>query len=267
MVILEPLSRRRLQQMVMVRPPMAFDRGDWPGGRSRLVQDRLKMGDAIVRTRFDAPLLFGLSVALAAVITQAGAVARAGEPVRLFDGKTLTGWEGDRSVFRVDKKAKAIVGGGLKEKVARNEFLCTTREYGDFELRIQCKLVGKGANAGVQFRSRRIPNHHEVIGYQADMGDRWWGKLYDESRRRKVLAGPDAEQLAKVLKPGDWNQYVIRCEGPRIQLWVNGLKTVDYLEEEAKIARRGVIALQIHGGPPSESWYREIVLVDLDKDR
>src|SRR5688572_30261341 len=84
--------------------------------------------------------------------------------VSLFDGKSLAGWEGDEKVFRVADGA--IVGGSLKERVARNEFLCTTKEYGDFELRLKARLVGKGENAGVQFRSRRIPNHHEVIGYQ-----------------------------------------------------------------------------------------------------
>ncbi len=52
----------------------------------------------------------------------------------------------------------------------RNEFLCTKKTYGNFELRLEAKLVGKGDNAGIQFRTRRIPNHHEVSGYQADMG-------------------------------------------------------------------------------------------------
>ena len=64
------------------------------------------------------------------------------------------------------------------------------QEYGDFELRLKFKLLGgDGANAGVQFRTKRIPNHHEVTGYQADMGAGWWGALYDESRRNKMLVG------------------------------------------------------------------------------
>jgi len=66
-----------------------------------------------------------------------------------------------------------------------------------------------------------------------------------------------------VLKPNDWNEYVIRCEGPRIQIWLNGLKTVDYTEPDEGIERTGVIALQIHGGPPSEAWYKDIELVEL----
>ena len=106
-------------------------------------------------------------------------------PVSIFNGKTLDGWEGNLKIFRVQDGA--IVGGSMNEKVVRNEFLCTTRPYGDFELRLKFKLLGQGANAGVQFCTKRIPNHHEVAGYQADMGDGWWGALYDESRRKKIL--------------------------------------------------------------------------------
>jgi hypothetical protein len=180
---------------------------------------------------------------------------------RLFDGKTLDGWEGNPEVFRVEQGA--IVGGSLKIPVVRNEFLCTKQEYGDFELRLKFKLLGKGANAGIQIRSRRIPNHHEMIGYQADMGDGWWGCLYDESRRRRVLARADAAALGNVLKRDDWNEYVIRCEGPRVQLWINGLKTVDYREADESIEQRGVVGLQIHSGPPSEAWYKDITIREL----
>jgi hypothetical protein len=182
---------------------------------------------------------------------------------QLFDGKTFAGWEGDTTkTFRIEDGA--IVGGSLKEKVPRNEFLCTTRAYTNFVLRVKFKLLGQGANAGVQIRSARIPNHHEVSGYQADMADpSWWGCLYDESRRRKTLAKSDMTELNKVLKRGDWNQYVIRCEGKRIRLSVNGLQTVDYTEPDETIPQHGIIGLQIHGGPPSEAWYKDITIEEL----
>lgn len=185
------------------------------------------------------------------------------KPTVLFDGKTFDGWEGNLDIFRIEDGA--IVGGSLKKDVARNEFLCTKKEYGDFELRLKFKLIGKGANAGVQIRTKRIPNHHEVSGYQADLGDGYWGALYDESRRNKILAAPKAGTLDKVLKADDWNDYRIRCEGKRIQLWVNGVQTVDYTEKDEGIAEKGVIAVQIHGGPPSEAWYKEISIVELGK--
>jgi hypothetical protein len=115
----------------------------------------------------------------------------------------------------------------------------------------------------VQIRSQRIPDHHEMIGYQADLGDGWWGCLYDESRRRQVLAGPSAEKRQKVVKTEDWNQYRIRCRGRRIQLWVNGQATVDYTEPDESIPQKGLIGLQIHGGPPSEAWYKDILIKNL----
>jgi len=176
----------------------------------------------------------------------------------LFDGKTFVGWEGDTNkTFRIIDGA--IVGGSLKEKVPRNEFLCTTATYTNFVLKLKFKLIGEGANAGIQFRTKRIPNHHEVSGYQADMGDpSWWGCLYDESRRNKVLAQAPTEQVKKILKKDDWNDYEIRAEGKRIQLFINGLKTVDYTEADPNIEESGVIAVQIHGGPPSEAWYKDI---------
>ena len=184
-------------------------------------------------------------------------------PVKIFDGKTFAGWEGDTNkTFRIQDGA--IVGGSLKERVPRNEFLCTTRNYTNFVLRLKFKIIGECANAGVQIRTKRIPNHHEVSGYQADMGDPgWWGCLYDESRRNKVLAKSDIDAVNKVLKRGDWNDYMIRCEGKRIQLWINGLQTVDYTEMDENIDMSGVIAPQIHGGPPSEAWYKDITVEEL----
>ncbi|MCX5646199.1 MAG: DUF1080 domain-containing protein [Phycisphaerae bacterium] len=180
--------------------------------------------------------------------------------VSLFDGKTLDGWEGSPDFFHVQDGA--IVGGTLGKPTPRNEFLSTKKAYGDFELRLKVKLLGdpKAANAGVQIRSRRIPNHNEMIGYQADMGQQYWGCLYDESRRNKVLAQADPEKLRNVLKAGDWNEYVIRCVGPRIQLWLNGVQTVDYTEADKSIEQTGLIGVQIHAGPPAEAWYKEITI-------
>ena len=197
-------------------------------------------------------LVFSCSVVMAEEPTQ---------PARIFDGKSFDGWEGNLDHFRIEKGA--VVAGSLKHEIPRNEFLCTEREYGDFELTLQFKVLGKGANAGVQIRSKRVPDHHEVSGYQADLGEGWFGSLYDESRRNKLLAEADKSVTSKVLKADNWNSYRIRCEGPRIQLWINDQQTVDYTEEDAEIPLTGVIGLQIHGGPPSEAWYKEIKIVEL----
>ena len=196
------------------------------------------------------------------MIGMASLVGAAKKPASIFDGKTFKGWEGNLKIFRIEKGA--IVGGTLKEKIARNEFLSTKKSYKNFILKLEVKLLGgPKANAGIQIRTKRIPNHHEVIGYQADMGQGWWGSLYDESRRRKVLSKANPAVIDKILKPDEWNRYEIRCEGKRIRLFINGTRTIDYTESDSKIPLEGVIAVQIHGGPPSEAWYRNISIREL----
>ena len=182
----------------------------------------------------------------------------------LFDGKTLAGWEGDTAkTWRIEDGS--ITGGSLDESVPRNEFLSTIKSYADFELRVEFKMLGDKAkaNAGIQFRTKRIPNHHEVSGYQADVGQDYWGALYDESRRKKVLVKPDPKVLEGLVKFDDWNEYVIRCEGPRVQLWLNGKQTVDYTEADDAIERSGIIALQVHGGGKTKVHYKNVRIEEL----
>jgi hypothetical protein len=190
------------------------------------------------------------------------------QPKSLFDGKSFDGWEGDtKNTWRIEEGV--LVGGSLDKVVPRNEFLCTTKTYGDFELKVVFKLIGDKtkANAGIQFRTKRIPNHHEVSGYQADMGQHYWGALYDESRRKKVLAQPAKEVVEKVVKHEDWNEYVIRCEGPRVRLWLNGTLTVDYTEKDDKIERSGIIGLQVHGGAKAKVFYKEVKIEELNPSK
>ncbi len=183
-------------------------------------------------------------------------------------GRRFQGWEGDtKKSFRM-KKGGVIVAGNLNNPIPRNEFLATTREYTNFIMRAECKIVGEKCNAGIQFRTQRIPNHHEAKGYQADMSmgkdGGYWGKLYDESRRKKLLGESlNRPEMIKKLKADDWNQYEIRCEGKRIQLLVNGVKTLDYTEADNSIPQFGIIAVQIHSGPPSQAWYRNIQIAEL----
>src|SRR5262245_28609485 len=103
-----------------------------------------------------------LSAVLLALLLVTACVYQRGAK-RLFDGKSFKGWEGNLSLFRIEDGA--IAGGSLKDSLDHNEFLCTTEEYGDFELRVKVKPIGypAKANAGIHFRSKRIPNHHEVI--------------------------------------------------------------------------------------------------------
>ena len=101
-----------------------------------------------------------------------------------------------------------------------------------------------------------------MSGYQADIGEKYWGCLYDESRRNKVLVqAPEA--LEEKLHKDGWNSYVIRAEGNHIRLTVNGVTTVDYREKEDAIAREGIIALQVHAGGPLRVEFRKLRIREL----
>jgi hypothetical protein len=175
--------------------------------------------------------------------------------VPLFDGKSFDGWEGNLKAFRIEDAA--VVGGNLKERIPKNEYLCTKKQYADFELRLEFRVLGENPNAGIQIRSERVPGSNEMIGYQADIGQIYWGCLYDE-RRHKLLTGPAKEDQGKLVRKDEWNDYVIRCQGRRIDLWLNGHHTVAYTEPDHSIPQNGVIGLQIHSGAPAESWYKDI---------
>ncbi len=182
--------------------------------------------------------------------------------IPLFDGKTFTGWQGDTlNTWKITDNA--ITGGSLSDTVPHNDFLCTTQSFDNFILKLKFKLEGNEGfiNAGIQFRSQRTTDPaYEMIGYQADMGQNYYGVLYDESRRNKVLAGPDSTTSASIIKLGEWNDYEIRAEGQRIQLFLNGQQTVDYTEPDLSLPKEGLIGLQIHGGGKARASYKDIVI-------
>jgi len=199
------------------------------------------------------------SAVFALGLVSCGLALSAAEPKPLFNGKDLTGWEGRTDLWKVEGDAIVGVSPGLKE----NHFLATTEEFGDFELRFEVKLHQPKENSGVQFRSQRLPNSTEMIGYQADIGPGYWGSLYDESRRRKILAAADPDVIAKTLRVGDWNEYVIRAVGGHITLSINGTTTIDYQEPDPQIPRTGKIALQLHSGGPFKIEFRKLLLTSV----
>jgi len=115
----------------------------------------------------------------------------------------------------------------------------------------------------VQIRSLRVPDHTEMSGYQVDAGDKWWGKLYDESRRNKVIAEPIDAAADAAVKKEDWNDYRILAEGPRIRSWINGVPALDYTEADPAIALDGKIALQIHSGGVALVQFKDLVIEEL----
>lgn len=197
-----------------------------------------------------------------ALVLALASVAHAAEEgfVPLFNGKDLSGWEGDEELWIVEDGMLIGRSPGIKH----NDFLATKKSYGDFILRFEVRLVDNRGNSGVQFRSKRVPNSHEVSGYQADIGGPWWGVLYDEARRNRPLVRPKPEALKKALKPKGWNRYEVRAIGDHIQTFINGVQMTDYTETDPKVARSGIIAPQIHSGGPMEVQFRNLRIKEIE---
>jgi putative membrane-bound dehydrogenase-like protein len=189
------------------------------------------------------------------------------EPAPLFDGASLEGWETPESDSRwwsVD--GGRIRGGSLEEDVPHNTFLATQRSYQNFELRLSIRLEGSGGlvNSGIQIRSTRVDGSSEMSGYQVDVGDGWWGKLYDESRRNRVIAEPlDPQALELAVTGSDWKHYRILAEGPRIRSWINGVPALDYTEVDGGVPLDGKIAIQVHSGGRVLVEVKDLTLLEL----
>ena len=211
--------------------------------------------------------------------------AAASEPQPLFNGKDLTGWDGDPAIWSVEDGA--IVGRLTAERpIDHNTFLIWKGgQLGDFRLRLEYQI--EGGNSGVQYRSRVLdPVKWIVGGYQADIvdGPEYTGILYDERGTRGIIAnrgervriGPDGQRetenfadaadLQKSIHENDWNKYVIVARGPRLRHKINGNLMSEAIDREReKSAATGVLALQVHQGPPMTVRFRSIELERLDK--
>src|SRR5882672_4375767 len=191
-------------------------------------------------------------------------------PKPLFDGRTLAGWEGNSKIWRVEDGC--LTGGSYTETVKENEFLATTRDYTNFIVRLKIKLTGTNGfiNSGFQIRSQRVPNNSEMAGYQCDFGEpNWYGAVYDESRRNKLMAPSDMKALRPVIKQQNWNDYVIHAEGSRITTWINGVMGVDYFEPDLSIPNYdwGKLGIQVHGGGKAVVQAKDISIEELPVGR
>lgn len=181
------------------------------------------------------------------------------ESTPLFNGKDLSGWKtsnpADRSLWKVVDSV--IVGGDGITQIKANTFLQTEKEYGDFELRCLFRLSGGTGfiNSGIQYRSILVDGH--LTGYQADIGDGYWGDIYDEHRRGKLVGG-DLRTLRHLLRSDGWNSYIVRVKGNHHELYINGIKVADYTEKDASIPKKGVIGFQLHGGGAAKLELRDI---------
>jgi putative heme-binding domain-containing protein len=177
----------------------------------------------------------------------------AAQAVELFNGKDLTGWDGDPAVWSVEN-GELVGKGPLKH----NAFLFSKQEVADFRLIFEVKLTPDGGNSGVQFRS--VPHGKtEAKGCQADIGAGWWGKLYEESARGLLFPAKGQQFNGDAfVKKGDWNVYEILAVGGKIRTAVNG--NVCTVLDDDKVAMSGKIAPQVHSGGPMEVRFRKFQL-------
>ncbi|MBL8964072.1 MAG: DUF1080 domain-containing protein [Phycisphaerae bacterium] len=166
--------------------------------------------------------------------------------ISLFDGSTLDGWarRGGRADFRVEDGQ--IVGSTRPHEP--NGFLCTVREYSDFELELRFR-TDQDLNSGVQFRSASLPDYQagRVHGYQYEIDPSpraWTGGVYDEGRRGWLASLESNPQAREAYRPHEWNQLRIVARGDHIRTWINGVPAADFRDD---LSPSGFIALQVHG--------------------
>ncbi len=182
----------------------------------------------------------------------------AGGWITLFNGKDLTGWNGDPKVWRVKD---GYISGEIEKLVGGNTFLVFKKPFSNYVLEADFILVGKKGNSGIQYRSKQSENGANkwvVKGYQADLGNGCWGKLYEEGGRGALVWG--YKDKAPGIKEDDgWNTYRITASGTKLKQEINGAVTIEFEDKDpAKAAREGMIALQYHAPGGFEVRFRNI---------
>jgi len=214
-----------------------------------------------------------LSSVTVLLVLSAVSATDAGEWVSLFDGKSLKGWtqRNGTATYRVEEET--IVG--KTNEGSPNSFLCSDKEYGDFELEFEVK-VHDALNSGVQIRSQtkggtktgRVNGPQVEIEASGKDGAEA-GYVYGEATGRGWLTPEDRLKPHKFFKDGQWNKFRVVAQGPRIQTWINDKKIEDLTDEPIyKTHAKGFIGLQVHGiakgsGPYEVAW-RNIRIKVLD---
>ena len=216
--------------------------------------------------------VWGLALACLASLCLAGSV-QAGESgwVELFNGKNLEGWTQHNGTATYKVEDGTIVG--TTSEGSPNSFMCTKKNYGDFELEFEVKVADE-LNSGCQIRSQQKDGDGRVNGPQVEIeasgkNGAEAGYVYGEATGRGWLTPEDRLKPHKNMKDGEWNKFRIVAKGPRFQTWING-KQIEDLTDEAiyKTHPTGFIGLQVHGikkgtGPYSVAW-KNIRIKELD---
>ena len=211
----------------------------------------------------------------------------------IFNGKDLTGWDGDTRLWSV--KDGAIHGETTAENKANgNTFLIwKDGRTKDFELRLSFRCNATN-NSGIQYRSKHITekarNKWVVRGYQHEIRNQnvlpsVSGFIYDEGgmtggRGRIILVGQKgtwkgkkleldekslitADEYKKLFKLDEWNDVIIRAQGNHIQHYMNGRLVLDFTDAEDRVLLDGILALQLHAGKPMFTEFKNIRIKDL----
>jgi len=217
---------------------------------------------------------------------------------QLFNGKDLTDWEGNPSLWSVKDgvihgETKPTADDPKKGDLKHNTFLVWKGgTVGNFELHLKYRITSDSGNSGIQYRSAVVQQGADgpiVSGYQADFeaGKTYSGILYEE-RGRGILAkrgeqvtikaDPAApakhkvevtgsvgvsQEIQDAIRHKDWNDYVVIAKGNHLEHFINGKKTVDVTDEHEKGAKEGILAFQIHAGPPMVVEFKDVVLKPL----
>ncbi len=241
--------------------------------------------------------------ALTALAPFAIAAAPAAGFAALFDGKTLAGWDGHKDFWSVRDGVLTGQTTAEKVAKANTFLVYTGAQPANFELRVSFRLTAQNpdnkANSGVQYRSKVLDAANYVVGgYQADIDSpfKYTGMLYEERGRgllmttgekirigettlvddakkagakkkktavEKLPGATPAADIAAAYKLGEWNELVIKAEGSRVIHTVNGVVTADATDTDAAIAKSGVIAFQLHQGPPMTVQFKDVLLKTL----
>lgn len=222
--------------------------------------------------------VFSLFLSCIAVFSEAG------EPQSLFDGSTLNGWKSPNMSYWSVEEGAITATASEENPCTKNQFLVWQGgDVSDFTLTLKFRVDGgPKANSGVQIRSQLLEDGH-AIGYQVDISQpdvAWLGAIYDEHGRKmlaergqKTTVQPDGKlvttSLAESAKaaiasyhPGEWNEYEIVANGDTISVKLNGHQTAevtDLQEEERELS--GILALQLHSGPPMKVQFKDIQLI------
>lgn len=217
-----------------------------------------------------------LFAVLVAVVANVPAIAQ--DAKSLFNGKDLSGWRGNKDYWSVQNGV--ITGRTTDEKkLSKNSFLIWEGEVADFELELDYKIVG--GNSGIQYRSKVIDEAEFVVGgYQADIDasltyaginyeERGRGIICKRGKRSTINAeGKISEEdiakdedLKKVIKNEDWNHYKVVAKGNKFSHIINDTLMSETIDNQpSKGATKGVLALQIHQGPPMVVQFKNIKL-------